>query len=49
VPDYSEGNLLQLLKNGEQYFPALVKEIDAAEQEVFLESYIFADDETAAW
>jgi cardiolipin synthase A/B len=48
VPDYLAGNRLQLLKNGEQYFPALIKEIDAAEHEVFLESYIFADDETGS-
>jgi cardiolipin synthase len=46
VPDYLEGNRLELLKNGEQFFPALVRDIDAAEREVFLESYIFADDET---
>lgn len=44
--DYSEGNRLTLLKNGEQYFPALVDAIDAASAEVFLETYIFADDQT---
>ena len=46
--DYVEGNRLTLLKNGEQYFPALVAEIDAAKAEVFLESYIFADDQTGS-
>jgi cardiolipin synthase len=45
---YVGGNLLTLLKNGEQYFPALVGAIDAAREEVFLESYIFADDETGS-
>jgi phosphatidylserine/phosphatidylglycerophosphate/cardiolipin synthase-like enzyme len=30
VPDYVGGNRLTLLKNGEQYFPALVAAIDAA-------------------
>jgi cardiolipin synthase len=46
VPDYVGGNRLQLLRNGEQYFPALVAAIDAARQDVYLETYIFADDET---
>ncbi|OGA24448.1 MAG: cardiolipin synthase B, partial [Betaproteobacteria bacterium RIFCSPLOWO2_02_FULL_67_19] len=39
---------LTLLRNGEQYFPALVQAIDAAAQEIFLETYIFADDETGS-
>lgn len=46
--DYVGGNRLTLLKNGEQYFPALVAEIDAAKAEVFLETYIFADDQTGS-
>jgi len=41
-----QGNQLGLLCNGEQYFPALVKAIDESREEVFLETYIFADDET---
>jgi cardiolipin synthase len=45
---YVDGNRLTLLKNGEQYFPALVAAIDAAREEVFLESYIFEDDETGS-
>jgi len=48
VIDYAGGNDLQLLRNGEQYFPALVAAIDAAREEVFLESYIYADDETGS-
>jgi len=48
VIDYVEGNRLTLLKNGEQYFPALIAAIDAAVEEVFLETYIFADDETGS-
>jgi cardiolipin synthase len=43
---YVAGNRLTLLKNGAQYFPALLAAIDAAREEVFLESYIFADDGT---
>jgi cardiolipin synthase len=45
---YVGGNSLTLLRNGEQYFPALLKAIDAARLEVFLESYIYADDETGS-
>jgi cardiolipin synthase len=45
---YVGGNRLTLLKNGEQYFPALVGAIDAAREEVFLETYIFAADETGS-
>ena len=46
--DYTDGNRLTLLRNGEQYFPALAAAIDAATTEVFLETYIFADDETGS-
>jgi cardiolipin synthase len=45
---YLDGNRLQLLRNGEQYFPALVEAIDAAREEVFLETYLYADDETGS-
>jgi cardiolipin synthase len=45
---YIAGNRLTLLTNGEQYFPALVEAIDAATEEVFLETYIFADDQTGS-
>ena len=38
------GNKLVLLKNGEQYFPALVRSFDEARREIFFETYIFADD-----
>ncbi len=42
------GNRLALLKNGEQYFPALVESFDSARREIFFETYIFADDETGS-
>jgi cardiolipin synthase A/B len=45
---YLGGNRLALIKNGEEYFPALVAALDAARDEVFLETYIFADDETGS-
>ena len=48
MPDYIGGNRLTLLRNGGEYFPALVAAIDAAKVEVFLETYIFANDETGA-
>ncbi len=48
MAEYLEGNRLELLRNGEQYFPALVAAIDAAREEGFLESYIYADDETGS-
>jgi cardiolipin synthase len=48
VPEYLSGNRLTLLRNGAQYFPALARAIDAAAQEVFLETYIFADDQTGS-
>ncbi len=48
MPDYVGGNRLTLLRNGEQYFPALVAAIDAATAEVFLQTYIFADDKSGS-
>ena len=46
--DYVDGNRLTLLRNGGQYFPALVAAIDAARAEVFVETYIYADDATGS-
>jgi len=40
------GNRVVLLRNGAEYFPALEHALDSARQEVWLESYIFADDPT---
>ena len=40
------GNRIELLTNGEAYFPALLAAIDAALFEVCLETYIFEDDVT---
>jgi len=44
VDRFSSGNRIKLLRNGAEYFPALERAIDSAEREVWLESYIFADD-----
>jgi cardiolipin synthase A/B len=35
-----------LLQSGTQYFPALLEAIDAARREIWLETYIYADDDT---
>jgi len=40
------GNRIRLLRNVEEYFPALEREIDAAATEIFLETYIFEADDT---
>ncbi|HMV18612.1 MAG TPA: cardiolipin synthase ClsB [Rhodocyclaceae bacterium] len=40
------GNALTLLENGAEFFPALQAAIDTACHEVYLETYIFADDVT---
>jgi cardiolipin synthase len=41
---FVSGNRITLLRNGAEYFPALERAIDAARREVWLESYLFADD-----
>jgi cardiolipin synthase len=38
------GNRVTLLRNGAEFFPALVAAIDSAAEDVRLETYIFADD-----
>ncbi|HET9763347.1 MAG TPA: cardiolipin synthase ClsB [Casimicrobiaceae bacterium] len=40
------GNRIGLLRSGREYFPALERAIDSASSEIWLESYIFADDPT---
>ncbi|WP_206434462.1 cardiolipin synthase ClsB [Iodobacter ciconiae] len=39
------GNRFKLLFNGQDYFPELISAIELAQQEVFLESYLFEADE----
>jgi cardiolipin synthase len=43
---FCAGNRISLLQTGDEYFPALAAAIDAAQLEIHLETYIFADDET---
>ncbi|MBK7665829.1 MAG: cardiolipin synthase ClsB [Sterolibacteriaceae bacterium] len=40
------GNFLTLLEGGAEYFPQLCADIDAAQQSIYLETYIFAADQT---
>ncbi len=44
---FSEGNQLTLLHSGTDFFPALIRAIDAAQNEIYLETYIFSIDITA--
>ncbi len=43
---FTGGNAITLLENGTQYFPELEAAIDAAANEIFLETYIFSADIT---
>ncbi|AMO98560.1 phospholipase D family protein [Collimonas arenae] len=45
---FSASNHITLLHSGAAFFPALIAAIDAARFEIYLETYIFAADETAA-
>lgn len=45
VRNIVSGNRMHLLCNGKEYFPALIAAIDAAEQEIFLEGYIYEFDD----
>jgi cardiolipin synthase len=44
--DFIADNEVKLLHCGTEFFPALVEAIDAAQYDVYFETYIFADDET---
>ncbi|MFN9388322.1 MAG: phospholipase D-like domain-containing protein, partial [Betaproteobacteria bacterium] len=46
MPRFLDGNRVELLQTGDEYFPALLRDVDAAREEVHLETYIFADDPT---
>lgn len=42
--EFSDGNAVRLLECGAAYFPALEADIHAAQEEIYLETYIYADD-----
>ena len=44
--NYCGGNSITLLASGGEFFPALLEAIDAAQEEVRLETYIYEDDPT---
>jgi len=44
--EFLPGNRLTLLETGTAFFPALRAAIDGAQRELYLETYIFEDDET---
>jgi cardiolipin synthase A/B len=46
--NFIPGNDIKLLHSGAEFFPALIAAIDAAEREVYLETYIFSHDATAS-
>ncbi len=46
MASYSHGNHLSLLHRGAEFFPALIAACDAARDEIFVETYIFASDPT---
>ena len=43
-PDWSAGNRLELLENGEEFFPAVFAAIEGAKQEVIIETFILFED-----
>jgi cardiolipin synthase len=43
---FTRGNRVTLLRNGSEFFPALIGAIDRSEREVWLETYIWADDDS---
>ena len=44
---FTENNQLTLLNSGAEFFPALIRAIDSAKAEIYLETYIFSQDITA--
>jgi len=46
MTDFIYGNQIKLLRNGVEYFPVLEAAIDAAEHEIYLETYIYQADKT---
>ena len=43
---FAAGNRIQLLRAGTEFFPALEAACEAAQREIYLETYIFEDDAT---
>jgi cardiolipin synthase A/B len=45
MSEWTSGNRLRLLENGEEYFPRLFEAIDRAREEILLETFIWFEDE----
>ena len=45
---FRDSNRITLLNSGREYFPALLAALEGAQQEIFLETYIFSGDATAS-
>jgi cardiolipin synthase A/B len=43
-PEWTVGNRLELLENGEAYFPAVFSAVEAAQREVLIETFILFED-----
>jgi cardiolipin synthase len=41
---FTDGNRLELLENGETFFPQLIRRINRAEKEIFIETFILGQD-----
>ncbi len=45
---FTPGNRIELLRSGREFFPALTAAIESAQREIWLETYIFADDDVGS-
>ena len=43
-PDWTTGNAIELLENGEEFFPAVFAAIESARREVLIETFILFED-----
>ncbi len=46
MTSFINGNEIQLLRSGAEYFPALLTAIESSTQEIYLQSYIYKEDAT---
>jgi cardiolipin synthase len=45
---FTDGNRIELLENGETFFPQLIRRINRAEKEIFIETFILGEDRVGA-
>lgn len=46
MTEWTSGNRLRLLENGEEFFPRVLEVIEEAREEILLETFIWSEDET---